>query len=58
MLVKRGNPGNLPGILTEARVGVDGVPIQSPHADEVEVKEVDPTIYSSQAAEKPVKKLA
>ena len=57
MLVKRGNPGNLPGILTEARAGVDGVPIRSPHADEVEIKEIDPTIYSSQA-EKPTKKLA
>ena len=50
MLVKRTNPSNLPGILTEAAVGVDGVLVSTPEADnrlqeisEV-VKEINPTM--------------
>ena len=38
MLIKRTNPGNLPGILTEAEIGFDGVPLQA-SAEEDDTKE-------------------
>ena len=53
MIVRKANPGNLPGILAEAAVGVDGVPISSPTVPEPAFTNVDneikPTIYPASA---------
>lgn len=54
MLVKRANPGNLPGILAETGIGLDGVLVKAAESnvvkaasDHIEEREIEPTVFQS-----------